>query len=102
MPDVSGPHLPEHLRLHFRHSHRIGSQFGHLADCIGVAAADIDDLPNGTFAFERKAESARNIAYMHEIALLPAILKNERRLSVGETRREIGKHARVWIGKRLP
>ncbi len=100
--DIPGAGLVHDLRLDFGDTHRFGKQRGDVRNGVGVAAAYIDDVAGGVRLFERQPEGTRHVADMHEVAFLPAVLEDHRRLPVGKPGSEVGKHAGIGVGKAWP
>jgi hypothetical protein len=60
-----------------------------------------DHVASRTWLFHGQTKCSDHVPHVDEITLLGAIFEYERRLAVHEARSEIGKHARVGIGKGL-
>src|SRR5690606_30873771 len=100
--NVAGTGLACYLRLDFASAHSRGQQLCDGGNRAVLAAANVIDISRSCGVVERQQESAYNVADMHEIAALLAILENHRPLAVEQARGENGEHACVGIGKRLP
>ena len=72
-----------------------------LGDGAVPARADIEHLARRLGQLQRIGEGARHVATCDEIAALPAILEDHRRLAVEQARGEDREHAGIGIGERL-
>ena len=68
-----------------------------LRNRVGMSAADVDDMAGCERALHRQSKRTRHIAHVHEIALLPAVLKYQGSLAMQQARTEVGEDAGVWI-----
>ena len=68
---------------------------------MGVPPADVDDLAVGGTALHREEVGADDVVHADEVALLFAILKDERRLVVDHARGEDGGDTGVGVRERL-
>ena len=98
--NVPRARLAQDLRPDVR-SHGVRQQLGHLLHGVGAAAADIDHRAGDAGSFERGAEGAGDVAHMHEVAPLLAVLEDQRRLAVDDARGEVRQHAGIGVGERL-
>ena len=73
-----------------------------LVDRDGPSAADVEDVPDLPIAFQDRCEGIGDVQHMHEVALLLAILEDERRLVVQQPGNEDRRDPRVGIAERLP
>src|SRR4051812_19026809 len=102
MPNVAGTVTTGYLRRdsflvqHLRHA------VGNIQDAELLATADVDRVSGGFRPLHREPAGERHVVNRNKIAILPAVLVNNRRLIIEVTRGEDRQHSGVWIRKRLP